>query len=123
MGFLLKKAAVKKSKEEITDQEKYSIVCYDKYPIGPAVSLRKTILNTRKQLPIIESPILIIQGILDGKWIVNSSRIIYNEVNSENKELVLLQNANHALPQGSEKEKVHELILGFIQRNSKLLKM
>ncbi|NHJ47420.1 MAG: hypothetical protein FK733_06515 [Asgard group archaeon] len=122
IGILLKKAAIKKSKEEKVDQKKYKIVCYDKYPIGPAASLRKTILKTRKQLSNIESPILIIQGIFDGKWVVDSSRIIFNEVSSEKKELVLLRKTSHTLTLGPEKEKVHELILKFIQKNSSLTK-
>ncbi|NHK32249.1 MAG: alpha/beta hydrolase [Asgard group archaeon] len=121
IGPLLKNLAIKKRRKELIEQKQHKIICYDSYPIGPAISFSKTIHKTRKQLPKIESPILIIQGVLDGKWIVDSSRIIFNEVKSKIKNLILLQKTSHVLTMGPEKEKVHSFILEFIQKNSKIL--
>ncbi len=121
IGPLLKNIAIKKSKKELIGQKIFNIICYDRYPVGPAISIRKTIHKTRKKLPNIKSPILIIQGQLDSKWIVDSSRIIFNEVKSENKNIILLQKTSHVLTLGPEKKKIHNFILEFIQKNSKLL--
>lgn len=121
IGSLLKNTTLKKSKEELVEQKKYKIICYDKYPIGPAISIRKTILKTRKKLLKIDSPILIIQGLLDKSWIIDSSRIIFNEVKSENKELILLQKTSHVTTLGPEKKKIEKFILEFIRKKSKIL--
>ncbi|NHJ41073.1 MAG: alpha/beta hydrolase [Asgard group archaeon] len=121
IGPLLKNITIKKSRKELIEQKHYKIICYDRYPVGPAISIRKTIHKTRKKLSNIKSPILIIQGQLDSKWIVDSSRIIFKEVKSENKNIIILQKTSHVLTLGPEKKKIHNFILEFIQKNSKLL--
>jgi carboxylesterase len=120
IGPIFKRVAVRKSREERIEQQKYSIVCYNKYPIGPAVSLQKFVNQTKKNLVNIQSPILILQGLQDAKWIIKSSRIIYNEVSSNQKNLVFLE-SSHALTLGPKKEIVQKNVLDFIQRNSKII--
>lgn len=121
LGPFFSKKALKKNKKEMINQEKYNILCYDSYPIGPAYSLRKLIRETKKNLHKITDPILVIQGLLDAKWIIRSSRIIIDEVNSSNRKMVSLTNSPHCLTVGPDKDKVSELILQFIQKNSKLI--
>lgn len=121
LGPFFSKTAMRKNEKEMIDQEKYNILCYDSYPIGPAYSLRKLIHETKKNLHKITDPILVIQGLLDSKWIIRSSRIIIDEVNSSNRKLVSLTNSPHCLTVGPEKDKVSELILQFIQENSMLI--
>ncbi|HUU76811.1 MAG TPA: alpha/beta fold hydrolase [candidate division Zixibacteria bacterium] len=121
LGPFFSKAALKKNKKEMIAQEKYNILCYDSYPIGPAYSLRKLIHETKKKLGKITDPILVIQGLLDAKWIIRSSRIIIEEVNSSKRKMVSLKNSPHCLTVGPEKDKVSELILQFIQENSKFV--
>ncbi|MFW9924838.1 MAG: alpha/beta hydrolase [Candidatus Thorarchaeota archaeon] len=115
---LLSKFALKKSKKELEEQKNLDILCYDKYPIGPANSLRKLIKKTRRNLDKITNPILIVQGLKDERWIVRSSKIILNEVSSESKKIITLEKSPHCLTVGPEKTTVSELIIDFIKENS-----
>ncbi len=118
---ILRNFAIKKSKEELKGQEKYNIICYDKYPIWPANSIRKLVKRNQFQLKDITDPILIIQGSLDENWLKESAKIIYDRVSSKDKELVFLEKSPHSLTHGSEKELVNEIIYNFIKKNSKLI--
>ncbi|MHA1124765.1 MAG: alpha/beta hydrolase [Candidatus Heimdallarchaeota archaeon] len=111
----LKKFAVKKNKQELAGQEKYDILCYDKYPIAPANTLRKMIYQVRQKLPNISAPTLIIQGLDDANWLVYSSKIIYRKISSKDKELIMLENTPHCLTVCSAKDKLHDTIYHFIK--------
>lgn len=120
-GSIFKKVAVKKSKKELAGQQKYNILAYKKYPIGPAKSLVKLILRTKKDIAKITAPILIIQGLLDARWLRVSSKIIFDKVSSDDKELVLLRESPHNLTEGPEVDNVQKTIYHFIKRKSKNL--
>jgi len=114
----IRKATSKKSKQELANQEKYDILCYDRYPIAPANSVRKLIFSVRKKLVDITAPTLIIQGLDDDKWVVKSSKIIHRKISSRDKELILLENTSHCLTVCSDKEKLHDTIYHFIKTRS-----
>jgi carboxylesterase len=115
---IFKNVVYKKNKNEKQDQVKYSILCYDGYPIGPANTLRKLLKNNKSKLASINDPILILQGSLDDKWLRKSAKIIYDRVSSKDKELVFLEKSSHSLTHESEKEKINELIYEFIRKRS-----
>lgn len=121
LGPLLRKISIRKSKEELEGQEKYNNISYKKYPVGPAGSLAKLILQVRKNLSNITAPILIIQGLLDARWLRISAKIIFDKVSSDDKELVLLRNSPHNLGEGPELDNVQISIYNFIKRKSKIL--
>ncbi|MHA1557686.1 MAG: alpha/beta hydrolase [Candidatus Heimdallarchaeota archaeon] len=120
-GSIFRKIAVKKSKKELAGQQKYNILAYKKYPIGPARSLVKLILKIKKNLANITAPILIIQGLLDARWLRVSSIIIFDKVSSDDKELILLRESPHNLTEGPEVDNVQKTIYQFIKRKSKNL--
>ncbi len=119
-GPIFKNAVHKKKKKEKQDQEKYIILCYDGYPIGPANSLRKLLKYNLTRLESISAPILILQGSLDDKWLQKSAITIFESVSSKDKELVFLENSSHSLTHESEKEKINELIYEFIRKRSSI---
>ena len=114
----LRKSAIRKNKQELADQEKYDILCYDWYPIAPANSIRKMIFTLRQKLVKIKAPTLIIQGLDDAKWLVKSSKLIYRKISSKDKELILMENTSHCLTVCSDKEKLHDTIYHFIKTRS-----
>jgi len=115
-----RKAVFKKSREERLHQEKYKILCYNGYPIAPANTFRRMLNKISNKLDLIKQPILIIQGLLDDKWIRRSAQKIYENVSSKDKQLVYLEKSSHSLTHELEKEKINELIYEFIQKRSKL---
>lgn len=115
---LFPKLAVKKSRSELENQNRSGIIAYEKYPVKPANLLRKLIKDNRKKMNKISEPILIIQGLQDDKWIINSSKIIYENVSSKDKQLKLLDQSPHCLTHGSEKEEVGKLLVQFIKEKS-----
>ncbi|MHA1171108.1 MAG: alpha/beta hydrolase, partial [Candidatus Heimdallarchaeota archaeon] len=84
-GPIFKNAVHKKKKKEKQDQEKYTILCYDGYPIGPANSLRKLLKYNLTRLESISAPILILQGSLDDKWLKKKKKTIFESVSSKDK--------------------------------------
>ena len=121
LGQLLHKISVKKNKKELYEKETMKNIGYDSYPIGPARSLTKIIVQVRKNLAKITSPILIIQGLLDARWLRISAMKIFDEVSSDDKEIVLLRNSSHNLGLGPEIANVQESIYQFIKRKSNIL--
>ncbi|MHA1221056.1 MAG: alpha/beta hydrolase, partial [Candidatus Heimdallarchaeota archaeon] len=119
-GSLLRKVSIKKTAKEIAYQKEKGIVCYERNPIGPANSLRKLIKGVRKNLGKITDPILIMQGLLDSKWVIKSSKIILEEVSSQEQEIIFLRNSPHCFTVGPEKDKVNESVFDFISRYSKI---
>jgi carboxylesterase len=120
-GPILKNASFKKKKSELKEQREKDIASYDEIPIGPATSLTRLILKVRKKLPKIKSPIIILQGLLDGNWIKKSAKIIHEKVSSEDKEIVYLENSAHVIPKEPDSERVNNIIYNFIKRKSKNL--
>lgn len=118
LSGLFKNYAVKKSKAELAEKVKYNNISYDKYPISPANSVRKLVNQVKNELNKITAPILILQSSLDKKWIVNSSKIIYNSISSKDKQLIYLENSPHCLTIGPERDKAKKLIYEFIKIRS-----
>ena len=117
----VKKLSIKKSKEELEDQKRSGIIAYEHYPLGPAASLTKLIKENSKSIKEIKDPILIIQGSLDDKWIVDSAKIIHENVSSKDKKLVYLKNSPHNITKGHEIDITKEYIYEFIKSHSKFL--
>ncbi|HUT81179.1 MAG TPA: alpha/beta fold hydrolase [Candidatus Bathyarchaeia archaeon] len=118
---LLQNASVKKSKRDLEYQQKYGIICYDRDPIGPAKFVVKLIKEMRSRLKEITAPILIIQGLKDSNWIIKSAKILMENVSSQERELVFLEQSPHCFTIGPEKEKVNEIVYEFIRKKSDIL--
>lgn len=88
-------------KDAITPKMKYEIIVLTK--------------ETRKAIPHIESPILIIQGTKDRRVSKKSPYQIYDKVKSKHKELLILPEEQHMILNGKYKKgifnKVHDFVL------------
>ena len=115
----VKRLSIKKTKKELEDQKTNRILAYKRYPLGPAACLAKLIKKTRASIDKIKDPILILQGSLDDKWIVDSSKIIQDKISSKDKKLIYLKNSPHNIPKGPEIDIVKQKIYEFITKHSK----
>ncbi|MCF2144397.1 MAG: alpha/beta fold hydrolase [Candidatus Heimdallarchaeota archaeon] len=121
IGGIAKNIVITKSKETLAEMKNHSILCYEQDPIGPANSIRKNLRAIRRNLHRISAPILILQGLHDARWIVNSAKKIHQRVSSRDKELVFLEQSSHNLLMGPEISSVKKIVYAFLKKHSTLL--
>lgn len=89
------------------------------YPYFPATlfrELRLLIQHFVKKLPSITVPVQLIQAENDDITSVKNSQFIYDRIQSEIKEMVLLQDSYHVITADQEREKVAVKMLEFFNR-------
>ncbi|WP_027340674.1 alpha/beta hydrolase [Halonatronum saccharophilum] len=102
------------AKEKRANKDKYD-VGYLATPLSTIPSLLKLIKMARKNLPKIDIPALIIQSKDDRTVVPKSAQIIYDEVSSDYKNLIWLENSRHLVTLGPEKDILHKKILDFLE--------
>ena len=96
---------------EIYDQ----LWSYDVYPTAAAHELLKLMREVRPRLSEITAPILIIQGEQDNMVAPATALSIYDQVGSEDKELLMVENSGHILTLDAGHEIVWQRAYEFIQ--------
>ena len=87
---------------------------YHKIPLLSVYDLLDVIERTKKCLPQITAPSLIIHGNADTMAAVESARYIVNHIGSSRKEIVLLDGAGHLLPLMEGRENIFKKIVTFL---------
>ena len=98
----------------ITEEEKKYY--YDEYSAAGVEQLVNFIKVYKKDLPNITEPILIVQLSNDTKIDENSANYIYANVNSKDKNPILINATGHGLFDGDYKKKVYEEVYNFVKR-------
>jgi carboxylesterase len=91
---------------------------YPSYPIRVAIELHRIIDEVQKIIPDITVPALIIHSLKDATVPYQHAEKIYELLGSNDKKLVWLENSGHNITRDSEREKVFQATLAFIQRVS-----
>lgn len=89
------------------------------YPVNPlrgAMELVNLARETRHRLPMINQPVLVVQGRHDTTIHPTAGQIILEGVSSQVKELVWMANSSHVVAIDREWETVAALTLDFIER-------
>lgn len=89
---------------------------YTVNPLRAVVQLNKLQRETRRRLPRIQQPILVIQGRLDQTIDPRSGQVILNEIASRDKELGWFEHSTHCVLLDREWEQAAELTAKFIER-------
>ena len=89
-------------------------VSYRRYPLIAVDHLLDLMRVTRKTLPYVETPALIMHGLKDRVIHPRSARYIYNHIGSEQKELVWWRNSGHGVVFDIEREDVWRTVLAFV---------
>lgn len=104
-------------KEFLPNQAEYPEINYDKHYIKSINQLNGLMKKTSKYLKHITLPTLIIQS--SGDPVVNpkSAQVIYDKIQSEKKELMMLDFHNHVIVRGKRSRVLFDKIIEFIEQD------
>ncbi len=88
---------------------------FTKMPMNTLKALGDLINNVHDQLDMIYAPIFVAQARNDEMIDTNSANIIYNEVQSSDKEIKWYENSTHVITIGEEKEQLNQDIYEFLE--------
>src|SRR4051794_16596864 len=91
---------------------------YRRYPLIAVDQLLDLMRVTRKLLPSVQTPALIMQGMQDGVVHPKSAQYIFGHVGSRQKELMYWHNSGHGVVFDAEREAVWRKVLDFVRENS-----
>lgn len=115
---LFKKFMPKKNIKEIPEDGKFPWQGYKVNPTQAAYQFYLLQKITKKKLNLITQPAIIFQGKLDQTISPDSSNFLYNEIKSEEKELLLLEKSEHCVLLDIEFDFIARKSLDFIQKHS-----
>ena len=93
------------------------LISYQVYPIKSALETFKFIKISRRELPKVKQPCLILQSSSDHIVTKNSLEKIYEKINSKIKEKKYIHKAYHTFISDIKNEHIFEDILKFIEKN------
>ncbi len=88
---------------------------YRRYPLIAVDYLLDLMRVTRRILPDVTTPALIMQGMQDSVINPKSARYLHEHLGSKRKELVWWHNSGHGVPFDSEREQVWSKVLQFVK--------
>jgi len=88
---------------------------FDRLPIKTLLQGEILKKETKSNLKKITSPILILQSKFDNRAAPSSAQFIFDNINSENKELIYLNNSGHIITMDFDKTQVFEESFRFIK--------
>ncbi|BAL84553.1 putative esterase/lipase family protein (plasmid) [Selenomonas ruminantium subsp. lactilytica TAM6421] len=102
------------NKRNLVNVPKAANLIYDKIPLLSVYDLLEVIERSKKCLPKITAPSLIVHGKDDTMAAVESAQYIGEHIGSSRKKVVLLDGAGHLLPLMEGREAVFEKISSFL---------
>ncbi len=84
--------------------------------LAPLKALQKLVLQVRSEIDMIYAPIFVVQARHDEVIDPDSANIIYEQVESNDKELKWYENSSHVITLSEEKDTLHEDILNFLNK-------
>jgi esterase/lipase/1-acyl-sn-glycerol-3-phosphate acyltransferase len=105
-------------KEWIENDSEVSDMNYPKHPLSSVAEVESLMNKTRKALPGVKAPLLIIQGDRDPTVNPKSADLIYHGVSTTDKELMLIPRTEHNILTGSRKKEadLFENIYDYLSR-------
>lgn len=100
-----------KSEEQIEEEMKE----FAQSPMKTLKALRELMADVRNNVDMIYAPLFVVQAENDHMINPDSANIIYNEAESNHKEIKWYKNGNHAITLGPEKETLHEDVHRFLE--------
>lgn len=109
---LLKKMYRRKEDREVAEKK----VHYAEFPPRSMLEVNRIIPPTKKIVPQITEPILIMHSRPDSIVLPKSSEYLYDNIGSKDKELVFFENSYHVFTVDKHADKAHKIMGDFIQR-------
>lgn len=85
-------------------------------PMDTLEALQNLIASVRESIPEITVPTFVVQGAKDNVINTDSANIIYNEVNSNKKEIKWYEESGHVITLDKEKEQLHSDVFNFLEQ-------
>ncbi len=105
----------KKLEGKSQEQIEIEIEEFKKTPMGTLKALQELIADVRKNVDMIYAPTFVVQARHDEMINTDSANIIYNEVESDNKQIKWYEESTHVITLGKEKEQLHEDVYQFLE--------
>jgi carboxylesterase len=115
-GVLAYAREYKKFEGKSPEQIEQEMEEFKKKPMKTLKALQQLIADVRQNVDMIYAPTFVVQARHDNMINTDSANIIYNEVESDVKELKWYEESGHVITLDKEKEQLHEDIYQFLER-------
>jgi carboxylesterase len=115
-GVLAYAREYKKFEGKSPEQIEQEMEEFKKTPMKTLKALQQLIADVRQNVDMIYAPTFVVQARHDNMINTDSANIIYNEVESDVKELKWYEESGHVITLDKEKEQLHEDIYQFLER-------
>jgi len=88
---------------------------FQKTPMGTLKALQELIADVRNNVDMVYAPIFVVQARHDRMINTDSANIIYNEVESIEKEIKWYEESGHVITFDKEREQLHEDVYAFLE--------
>ncbi|MBM4760799.1 carboxylesterase [Bacillus sp. B15-48] len=105
----------KKFEGKPNDQIEAEMSKFEKTPMKTLKSTQELIADVRNHIDMVYAPVFVAQGRHDDMINPDSANIIYNDVESAQKQLKWYEESGHILTFDKEKEQLHEDVYAFLE--------
>ncbi|BCB05595.1 alpha/beta hydrolase [Bacillus sp. KH172YL63] len=106
----------KKFEGKQEDQIEKEIEEFKKTPMNTLKALQELIADVRENVDMIYSPTFVVQARHDHMINTDSANIIYDSVESDEKEIKWYEESGHVITLDKEKEQLHEDVYAFLEK-------
>ncbi|MDW4528062.1 carboxylesterase [Rossellomorea marisflavi] len=106
----------KKYEGKPEDQIEKEMEEFKKTPMGTLKALQELIADVRGNVDMIYSPTFVVQARNDHMINTDSANIIYDSVESDDKEIKWYEDSGHVITLDKEKEQLHEDVYNFLEK-------
>ncbi|TCP24851.1 carboxylesterase [Scopulibacillus darangshiensis] len=114
-GVLAYAEEYKKYEGKKAEQIKEEMNDFKKIYMTTLRNLQDLIKDVRRHIDMIYAPIFVVQARHDEMIDTESANIIYNEVESDDKDIKWYEHSTHVITLGDEKEQLHKDIYSFLE--------
>jgi len=106
----------KEREGKVAEQIELEMDEFKKTPMNTLQALQNLIADVRENVDMIYAPIFVVQARHDKMINTESANIIYNEVESDMKQLKWYEESGHVITLDKEREQLHEDIYAFLEK-------
>lgn len=114
-GVLAYAEEYKRREQKDNEQIREEMEQFKQAPMKTLKALQELIGDVRNQVDLIYAPIFVVQARNDDMINTESANIIYNEVESIDKEIKWYEKSGHVITLDQEKEQLHEDVFEFLE--------
>ena len=89
---------------------------YPAYPIRAGAEAYDVIIEMRRNLPLINKPVMLVQSMRDKSVDYTHAEKIYTNLGTQDKQILWLENSGHVVTRDADRELVFEEISNFVHR-------